>query len=149
MIRETPIDARRRRFDNERPMPGLLIDKKVLIVDNEPDIRLAVDVAMQSEGALTQTVGDGDTATAVCLSDPPDLVILDMMLPGRSGFLVLEAVKGRPNPPVVIMITGNEGKRHREYAEARGVDAYFQKPLSLENLITTAADLLARRPALP
>jgi DNA-binding response OmpR family regulator len=75
-----------------------------------------------------------------------------MMLPKRSGFLVLERVKTLDPPPVVIMVTANEGKRHQAYAETLGVDAYMHKPLRLEKLITTAAELLdaaasGRKPA--
>jgi DNA-binding response OmpR family regulator len=81
----------------------------------------------------------------ICESEPPDLVILDMMLPKRSGFLVLDRIKKLENPPVVIMVTANEGRRHQQYAETLGVDGYILKPVRLERLITLARDLLDAR----
>ena len=76
----------------------------------------------------------------------PDLVVLDMMLPKRSGFLVLEKIKARKpknSKPFVIMITGNQGARHKMYAESLGVSEYFNKPVKLDKLIASAEKLLA------
>ncbi len=81
----------------------------------------------------------------ICEADPPDLVILDMMLPKRSGFLVLDRIKKLEGAPVVIMVTANEGRRHQQYAETLGVDGYILKPVRLERLITLARDLLDAR----
>ena len=73
----------------------------------------------------------------------PDLVILDMMLPKRSGFLVLETLRQfEPIPTRVIMITANDGKRHREYAESLGVDGYLIKPFEVSTLIKMVNELL-------
>ncbi|MCC6683031.1 MAG: response regulator [Phycisphaeraceae bacterium] len=119
-----------------------LAGKKILVVDDDVEVRAAIDNALQAEGALTQTCGDGNTAVRVCETEPPELVVLDMMLPKRSGFLVLERIKNLPSPPRVIMVTANEGKRHQQYAESIGVDGYLLKPVRLERLITLARDLL-------
>ncbi len=118
---------------------------KVLIVDDDPEVRAAIDHALQAEGALTQYCGDGNSAVRICEADPPDLVILDMMLPKRSGFLVLDRIKKIEKAPVVIMVTANEGRRHQQYAETLGVDGYILKPVRLERLITLARDLLDAR----
>jgi DNA-binding response OmpR family regulator len=115
---------------------------KILIVDDDPEIRAAIDHALQAEGALTQVCGDGNTAVRVIEADPPDLVLLDMMLPKRSGFLVLEKIKRFENCPRVVMVTANEGKRHQVYAEALGVDGYLLKPVRLERLIAMAEELV-------
>ncbi len=115
---------------------------KVLIVDDDSEVRAAIDNALQAEGALTQTCGDGNSAVRICEVDPPDLVVLDMMLPKRSGFLVLEKIKTFDASPQVGMVTANEGKRHQQYAEALGVDGYLLKPVRLERLITLAQELL-------
>lgn len=124
---------------------GMLDDVRVLIVDDEKDVLDSIDAAFQSEGALTLTAMDGDEAVRICSQDPPDLVILDMMLPKRSGFLALEKIKGKENSPIVIMVTANEGKRHQAYGESLGVDAYMQKPVPLGMLLNKAADLLDAR----
>ena len=122
-----------------------LKDYKILIVDDDRDVLESINQALQAEGALTQTCMDGNTAVRLCETETPDLVVLDMMLPKRSGFLVLERVKKHPNAPIVIMVTANEGKRHQQYAETLGVDGYFIKPVRLERLITLAQELLAQK----
>ena len=120
-----------------------LTDRKILIVDDDPEVRDSIEHALRAEGAKTQTCGDGNTAVRICETDPPELVVLDMMLPKRSGFLVLEKVKVLAEPPRVIMVTANEGKRHQQYAEMLKVDGYLLKPVRLERLITLAQDLLS------
>jgi len=123
-------------------MSGRLEDVKVLIVDDDRDVLESMDAAFQAEGALTQLATDGNEAVRICLEDPPDLVILDMMLPRRSGFLALERIKGREDSPLVIMVTANEGKRHQAYAESLGVDDYLLKPVPLGRLVSVAAELI-------
>ena len=122
-----------------------LKNHKVLVVDDDSEVRAAIDHALQAEGALTQTCGDGNTAVRICEVDPPELVILDMMLPKRSGFLVLEKIKRFEDPPKVVMVTANEGRRHQQYAEALGVDGYVLKPVRLERLISLAQELLTSK----
>ncbi len=124
---------------------GRLAEVRVLIVDDDQDVLESMEAAFQAEGALTQAVGDGNTAVDICHDDPPDLVILDMMLPGRSGFLALEKIKGREDSPIVIMVTANEGKRHQAYAESLGVDRYLLKPVPLGRLLDESVALLADR----
>lgn len=124
---------------------GRLEGVGVLIVDDDRDVRESIEAAMLAEGAEVDTVDNGNEAVEICRDDPPELVILDMMLPGRSGFLALEKIKGKSESPVVIMVTANEGKRHQEYAEALGVDAYLIKPVPLGTLIDVAAQKLAER----
>ncbi len=116
--------------------------KKVLIVDDDEDVLGSIDLAMRAEGAATETVTDGNAAVSACDEDGPDAVVLDMMLPKRSGFLVLEKIKQRAEPPVVVMITANQGKRHMAYAESLGVDAYLVKPVPLQRLVEVVVRLL-------
>lgn len=128
-------------------MSGRLDNARILIVDDDPDVRDSMEAALESEGALTITAADGNEAIRLSNEERPDLVILDMMLPRRSGFLALERIKGREDSPAVIMVTANEGKRHQEYAEAIGVDLYLQKPVPLTLLIEEVERLLAARRA--
>ncbi|MCC6661913.1 MAG: response regulator [Phycisphaerales bacterium] len=123
-------------------MPGRLEDVRVLIVDDDRDVLESMDAAFQAEGAATMLATDGNEAVRICHEDPPDLVVLDMMLPRRSGFLALEKIKGREDSPIVIMVTANEGKRHQAYAESLGVDQYLLKPVPLERLVAAAAKLI-------
>ncbi|MBL8887887.1 MAG: response regulator [Phycisphaerales bacterium] len=115
---------------------------RVLIVDDDKDVLESFEAAFQSEGALTQLAMDGNEAVRICHEDPPDLVILDMMLPRRSGFLVLEKIKGHEDAPIVIMVTANEGRRHQAYAESLGVDKYLVKPVPLAQLLDAAVALI-------
>jgi DNA-binding response OmpR family regulator len=119
-----------------------LKDRTVLIVDDDEDILSSIDLAMRAEGAETRTVTDGNAAVIACNEVEFDAVILDMMLPKRSGFLVLEKIAGRENSPIVVMITANQGRRHMAYAQSLGVDAYLYKPVPLERLIDTIVELL-------
>ena len=120
-----------------------LAGRRVLIVDDDPDIRSGMDLAFRGEGAATSAVGDGNSAVLSVQGERPDLIVLDMMLPQRSGFLVLEKVQALPDPPPVIMVTANQGKRHMAYAQTMGVRAYMVKPVPLQRLLDTAARLLA------
>ena len=128
-------------------MAGRLDGVRILIVDDDRDILETLETALEAEGAVTETIGDGNAAVIRCAEDPPDLVVLDMMLPGRSGFLALEKIKGREDSPLVIMVTANDGKRHQAYAESLGVDGYMIKPVPLEQLIARAERLVAQRAA--
>ena len=125
--------------------PGRLEDVRVLIVDDDKEVLESIDAAFQSEGAMTALAMDGNEAVRVCNEDPPDVVVLDMMLPKRSGFLVVEKIKGKNDSPIVIMVTANEGKRHQAYAESLGVDKYMLKPVPLERLLAAAIELVKAR----
>ncbi len=114
----------------------------ILIVDDDPDILESFDLAMRAEGASTVTAEDGTEAVSVAQQSQPEAVILDMMLPKRSGFLVLEELLSIEPPPIVVMVTANEGKRHMAYAKTLGVAAYLIKPVSLDKLINTVSCLL-------
>ena len=119
-----------------------LENHKILIVDDDPDILESFDLAMRAEGATTITSEDGTEAVSAALEHSPAAVILDMMLPKRSGFLVLEELLSMETPPIVVMVTANEGKRHMAYAKTLGVAAYLIKPVGLDRLIDTVSCLL-------
>ncbi|MDP7004969.1 MAG: response regulator [Phycisphaerales bacterium] len=114
----------------------------ILIVDDDLDILESIDLAMRAEGANTLTAENGTDAVSVATSNNLDAIILDMMLPKRSGFLVLEEIQNMQSPPIVIMVTANQGKRHMAYAKSLGVSAYLIKPVGLDRLIDTVSCLL-------
>ncbi|MBX3322563.1 MAG: response regulator [Phycisphaeraceae bacterium] len=122
-----------------------LTDVRVLVVDDDRDVLESMMVAFAAEGAETLSASDGNTAVRLCMEEDPDVVILDMMLPGRSGFLALERIKGHEDSPLVVMVTANEGRRHQAYAESLGVDAYLLKPVPLERLIDMVDTLIQNR----
>ena len=100
---------------------------------------------LRLEGAGHEVVvaRDGNQGLALAERENPDLMILDMMMPKRSGFLVLEKLRRlRDEPLPVIMITGNEGSRHKAYAELLGVSDYIRKPFAMDRLIDAVENLL-------
>lgn len=111
--------------------------KTVLVVDDDHDILFAIRAAVESRGYRVITASDGNAGLNVAERERPDMVIIDMMMPKKSGFLVLERLKakGREWSPKMIMITANEGGRHRAYAEMLGVDEYLRKPFSMDKLL--------------
>lgn len=120
--------------------------KTVLLVDDDRDILTAIQSALSDLKLNILTASDGNEAVAQADAHHPDVVVLDMMLPKRSGFLVMEKLKRgkkRGEPPRIIMITANQGVRHRAYAESLGVDLYLYKPVRMEKLIEAIKGLLA------
>src|SRR3954469_8051914 len=127
-------------------MSESLKDKKVLLVDDDNDILTSMQAAFETTGAVIETATNGNKAVELAEKNQPDLVVLDMMLPGRSGFLVLEKIKAkkpRNGKPFVIMITGNQGARQKSNAEGGGVSKSLKKPVKMDKLISTAERLLA------
>jgi DNA-binding response OmpR family regulator len=118
--------------------------RRVLLVDDDAEIIEAMRYALEAKGFEILVARDGNQGLAMAERDDPDLVILDMMMPKRSGFLVLEKLRRtRPIPMRVIMITANEGSRHKAYAEMLGVDDYIRKPFAMDRLLDSVTRLLS------
>jgi DNA-binding response OmpR family regulator len=114
----------------------------LLLVDDDPEIVAALRTVLERKGYRVLTASDGNKGLAVAEREAPDLVVVDMMMPRKSGFLVLETLKSRKEAsPKVIMITANEGSRHRAYAEMLGVDDYIRKPFAMERLLESVERL--------
>jgi DNA-binding response OmpR family regulator len=117
--------------------------KRILLVDDDAEIVESLRLALESNGYTVLIARDGNQGLALSERENPDLVILDMMMPKRSGFLVLEKMRRtRETPLRVIMITANEGSRHRAYAEMLGVDDYIRKPFPMDRLIESVQRLI-------
>ncbi|NIA20985.1 MAG: response regulator [Anaerolineaceae bacterium] len=112
--------------------------KKILLVDDERDILEAMQATLEPLGQEILLAHDGNEAVEMALEYEPDVIVLDLMLPKRGGFLVLQKLKGSPQAkgkkPLVIMITGNEGQRHKVFAQSLGVDEYLNKPFRMDRL---------------
>ncbi|MGL6194784.1 MAG: response regulator [Thermoguttaceae bacterium] len=112
--------------------------KTVLLIDDDQDTIETVGTALVSAGYKLLIGRDGTEGLALAERELPDLIVVDLMMPRRSGFLVVEAVRQSQLAPTrIIMITGNDGTRHQTYAEELGVDAYLLKPFSIELLLKT------------
>jgi DNA-binding response OmpR family regulator len=120
----------------------MAVRKTVLLIDDDADILSAMRTLIERKGYRVVTASDGNMGLAVAEREGPALVVVDMMMPRKSGFLVLEKLKSRPDGgPHVIMITGNEGSRHRAYAEILGVDDYIRKPFEMSRLLESVQKL--------
>lgn len=117
--------------------------KRILIVDDDPDIVESVRFPLEKKGYEVLIARDGNQGLTIAEKELPDLVILDMMMPKRSGFLVLEKLRRTYDEPIrIIMITANEGSRHKAYAEMLGVDDYIRKPFAMDRLVDSVQSLL-------
>lgn len=122
---------------------GAASGKRVLLVDDDTEIIDSMRTVLESRGYEVLTARDGNQGLVMAETENPDLVVLDMMMPKRSGFLVLEKLRrSRPVPMRVIMITANEGSRHKAYAEMLGVDDYIRKPFAMDRLLESVNRLL-------
>jgi DNA-binding response OmpR family regulator len=118
--------------------------QRILLVDDDHEIVESVRFALEANGFEVLIARDGNQGLSMAEREDPDLVILDMMMPKRSGFLVLEKLRrSRPVPLRVIMITANEGSRHKAYAEMLGVDDYIRKPFAMDRLMESVKRLLS------
>ena len=116
---------------------------RILIVDDDFEIADPVKFALQKLGYEVTHVPDGNQGVAAIATVNPDLMVLDMMMPGRSGFLVLEHLRSTKTSGVrVIMVTGNEGERHQAYARMLGADDYIHKPFAMDRLVQSVQKLL-------
>ena len=118
--------------------------KHILVVDDDAEISEAIKHSLVGAGFQVSLARDGNEGVAIAETKQPDLMILDMMMPKRSGLLVLERLRQFQDDPVpVVMITGNEGNRHREYAELLGVSDYLHKPFTMDRLLDSVKKLLS------
>ena len=117
--------------------------KRILLVDDDAEIVESMRIALEAKGYTILVARDGNQGLAMAEREDPDLVILDMMMPKRSGFLVLERLRRTRRVPMrVIMVTANEGSRHKAYAEMLGVDDYIRKPFAMDRLLESVGRLL-------
>ena len=116
--------------------------KRILLVDDDYEIIESMRLTLESRGYQILIARDGNQGLAMAERENPDLLILDMMMPKRSGFLVLEKLlRSKPALPT-IMITANEGSRHKAYAEMLGVKDYLRKPFPMDRLLESVEKLL-------
>lgn len=116
----------------DEPMAG---SKTILIVDDDRELVEGLRAVLERQGFRIIQAHDGHQGKQQIYNQKPDLVILDMMMPRMGGYPVLEHFRGKADAPPIIMITANEGSRHKAYAEYLGVVAYIRKPFALERLL--------------
>ncbi len=122
-------------------------DKTILLIEDDREISTTLHRVLEAAGYQVFAAMNGVEGRRLTDEHSPDLVITDMMMPKMGGFPVLEFLKSRENPPKVIMITANEGGRHKAYAEMLGVDDYLRKPFAMDVLLDAVARVLGIGPA--
>ena len=109
--------------------------KTILVVDDDQELSDGLRIVLERQGHRVIQARDGQQGKQLVYQHHPDLVILDMMMPRMGGYPVLEHFKGKTDAPPIIMITANEGSRHKAYAEYLGVVDYIRKPFAMERLM--------------
>src|SRR5438132_2446496 len=120
--------------------------KTILIVDDDRELIDGLRLMLERQGYTVMQAHDGHQGKQMIYNQKPDLVILDMMMPRMGGYPVLEHFRGKDAPPI-IMITANEGSRHKAYAEYLGVADYIRKPFAMERLLDSVNKVLSEKPA--
>jgi len=120
------------------------MSKHVLIADDEPNIVVSLEYLMKREGHRVSIARDGDAALAMIRSERPDLVLLDVMMPGRSGFEVCQTVRADESLAGVRILMLSAKGRDTDLAKgsALGADAYMTKPFSTRELADKVRELL-------
>lgn len=117
--------------------------KRVVLVEDELNIAEAIRFLLSNEGWRVETLANGASAADVIRKALPDLVILDVMLPGKSGFEILHDLRRDLSPAdlPVLMLTARGQARDREMAEKAGVNRFMTKPFSNTEMLEAVRDL--------
>ena len=121
--------------------------RRILLVEDEPSLVLTVSDRLLSEGYQVETAGDGNLGLARALAEPFDLVVLDVMLPGRDGFEVCRELRSRGGQVPVLMLTARSQVIDRVVGLKLGADDYLTKPFEMIELLARVEALLRRSPA--
>jgi DNA-binding response OmpR family regulator len=120
----------------------------VLVVDDDPDIRLLTKLNLERDGYTIVTASNGEEALDAVRVAPPDLIVLDVMMPGVDGWAVLEQLKSALDKPVteipVILVTALGAPMDRVKGGIEGAVRYLTKPMDLEALRSAVAEALAK-----
>jgi DNA-binding response OmpR family regulator len=120
--------------------------KSILIIDDDRELVDGLRLVLERQGFEVIQAHDGHQGKQMIYNHKPSLVILDMMMPRMGGYPVLEHFRGKDAPPI-IMITANEGSRHKAYAEYLGVVDYIRKPFATDRLVESVNKILGEKPA--
>ena len=124
-----------------------MTSKTIVVIEDDREISNTVQTVLRASGYKVFAATNGNDGQNLITSKNPDLVLTDMMMPRMGGFPVLEFLTEMENPPKVIMMTANEGSRHKAYAEMLGVVDYLRKPFAMEVLLESVSRALATEPA--
>jgi DNA-binding response OmpR family regulator len=117
--------------------------KRILVIDDEPMIVESVSYTLNQEGYEVQTAKDGEAGLELALTEEPDLILLDLMLPGLNGTEVCRQIRKVSEVPI-IMLTAKEGEIDRILGLELGADDYVVKPFSMRELLARIKSVLKR-----
>ena len=118
--------------------------KTILVADDDPTIRLLVNATLRRNTYRLMEAADGEQTLEVARKEHPDLILLDIGMPGVDGFEVCRQLKADPDTGAIhiLMLTARVQEAERERGEAVGADGYFTKPFSPLALLETISDVL-------
>ena len=121
---------------------------KILVADDEPNIVISLEYLMKREGYAVVVARDGQEALDMLAREKPDLVLLDVMMPHKSGFEVCQAVRASETlrDTKILMLTAKGRDTDIAKGLALGADAYMTKPFSTRELVQKVADMLGPQP---
>jgi two-component system, OmpR family, alkaline phosphatase synthesis response regulator PhoP len=120
---------------------------RLLLVEDEPGLQLALSDRLASEGYQVETAGDGNVAVARATGEPFDIIVLDVMLPGRDGFDVARTLRQQGIQTPILMLTARGQVVDRVVGLKLGADDYLTKPFEMIELLARLEALLRRAPA--
>jgi len=118
--------------------------KRILIVDDEPNIVLSLEYLMRQRGYAVTTARDGDEALAAVDAEAPDLVLLDVMMPRKDGYEVCQLLRERNDlaDMPIIMLTAKGREVEREKGLSMGADDYITKPFATQDVVNRVVTML-------
>jgi DNA-binding response OmpR family regulator len=123
--------------------------KRVLVVEDDASITLGLRINLEAEGHMVLAAENGESGLEIARRDPPDLVILDVMLPTMNGFQVLQAIRREGLMMPIIMLSARTGEMDKVTGLELGAEDYVAKPFSLAELLARVRAALRRGPRPP
>jgi DNA-binding response OmpR family regulator len=120
------------------------VAKKILVIEDDPGIQLSLKDEFESEGFKVSCTDDGLVGLEIIKQNPPDLIILDLMLPGQNGYEVCKTLRKEGNNVPIIMLTVKDQEIDKVLGLELGADDYVTKPYSLRELLARVRALLRR-----
>lgn len=118
-------------------------NKRVLVVDDDAQFLEAMRTTLEVHGYEVLVAHDGHEGLIAAERESPDLIVLDLMMPRRSGFGVLDRISQRGDSgPRIVVVTANEEQRHQHIAESKGADVFLRKPFTMDKLVEAVDTLL-------
>ena len=119
--------------------------KKILVVDDDPEVRLALELRLKANGYTVALAEDGEKSIVQTRLHMPDLILLDLGLPAKDGFSVMESLKSDKSMASipVIILTGRDRASNLDRAFKAGIDAFLQKPVQNARLLAVIRQALA------